>query len=1101
MKRSGAKAGIAATGGKRFQNGVLVGLRLVLLAVLAVCLALPAAAYGAMPLNDWRASAATVRQLAEYDVPLAYARTLQLQQTMPDDATTADRVRVLNLLARTHIYLGTSAEATRIAQDAYEMALRAGDRIGQAEADLNIALSSVNEGKINLLQVSAPRALAVLEGVDRPDLLCEALLRMAMMYHRMGQLEDSVAMTMKTMEIARASKQPLAMTYAHQGLSMGMGLSERFKEANEHMLLMRAQAKAAGSRMLEGYALLGIGAMVGKQGRSEEGEKSIREAIAMFRAAGAPFGVSHAQYTLADLYRTQGRHADALPLFGEVIANYDRFSNIIGLWYTLNARSESYLKLGNQAAALADAQRAYEYAKRINLASSKSESAQRVAAIYAAMGDHRKAYELSAEGASDMASATRKQGNERMLEVAQRYETESKRREIMELTRRNEQQLTELRQRELQHLWLWTVLGGAIVVLGVTAVFLMRLRRSHATIRALNASLEQRVQVRTSELRQQTRYLRTLIDTLPWWVWLKDTHSRYLAVNQAAADTCGMSADELVGKSDLDVRPREMAEAFRADDQAVMATRGRKTVEELQLLTNGESAWMETFKAPVVDEDGSVLGTVGFARNISERKAAEAAREAALAEAQRLARVRSDFLAQMSHELRTPLNGVLGYAQILRRDKTLSERQRAGIAVIQQSGEHLLTLINDILDLTKIEAGKLELACANVSLNPCLQGVAEIIRIKAEQKQLDFVCMIDPALPSLVVADEKRLRQVLLNLLANAVKFTERGYVELRVRFIPPERVRFEVADTGIGIAPDNRESIFRPFEQADHVQRRFGGTGLGLAITRQFVHLMGGDIHVDSQVGAGSTFWFELVLPPVAGDSLPHETEQVVRGYAGPRKTILVVDDVAGNRAVVVDLLGDLGFAMLEAVDGADAVQKTELLKPDLVLMDIVMPGMDGLEATRRLRALPCCSAVPIIAISANAFSQDEERYLAADVNAFLTKPVDHGKLLLQIASLLGLTLLYEAGPGPAADPYDGAAMVAPPRAQVETLFGLARLGNMQDILRWAAQLEAEGERYRPFCDRLRTLANGYQSRAILNFASAYLDRSEMSPNDDRQR
>jgi PAS domain S-box-containing protein len=1098
MNRSGDGPGIAATSGKRFQGGVLVGLLLALAALLAMCMALPAAAG---PLEDWRASAAELRKLAEYDVPLTHARVLQLQKTMPPDATAADRARLLNLQARTLIYLGSSAEATRIAQQAYELALGAGDRIGQAEADLNITLSSVNEGKINLLQVSAPRALAVLQGVDRPDLLCEAMLRMAMMYHRLGQLEDSVSMTMKTMEIARASKLPLPMTYAHQGLAMGMGLSERFKEANEHTLKMRAQANAAGSRMLEGYAMIGIGSAQSKQGNVEEGEKTLREAIALFRAAGAPFGVSHAQFTLADVYRYQDRHAEALPLLGEVIANYEKFGNIIGLWYALNTRSESHLKLHNQAAALADAERAHGYARQINLPASKSESAQRVAAIYAAMGEHRKAYELSAEGAAEMANATRKKGNERMLQVAQQYETESKRKEITELTRRNELQLAELRQRELQQRWLWTVLGASIVVLGVTAVFLVRLRRSHATIRTLNASLEQRVQVRTSELRQQTRYLRTLIDTLPWWVWLKDTHSRYLAVNQAAADTCGLSADELVGKSDLEVRPREMADAFRRDDQAVMATRCRKTVEELQLLTNGESTWMETFKAPVLDEDGSVLGTVGFARDISERKAAEAAREAALAEAQRLARVRSDFLAQMSHELRTPLNGVLGYAQILRRDKSLGERQRAGVTVIQQSGEHLLTLINDILDLAKIEAGKLELSCSTVSLKPCLQSIGEIIRIKAEQKQLDFVCKIDPSMPSMVHADEKRLRQVLLNLLANAVKFTERGFVELRVRYAAPDRFRFEVTDSGIGIAPGGKEAIFEPFEQADHVQRRFGGTGLGLAITRQFVHLMGGDIRVDSEVGKGSTFWFELSLPLVQGDARPHEAEQVVTGYAGPRKTILVVDDVAGNRSVAVDLLGQLGFAMLEAVDGLDAIRQTELLKPDLVLMDIVMPGMDGLEATRRLRAIPACSAVPIIAISASAFSQDEERYMASDVNAFLPKPVDHGRLLVCIAKLLQLQLVYEAPAGPEGEPGEAPAIVAPPKAQIDVLFGLARLGNMQDILRWAGELELLDGRYRPFSERLRVLANGYQSRAILNFVSAYVGTSEMQSNDDSRR
>jgi PAS domain S-box-containing protein len=615
-------------------------------------------------------------------------------------------------------------------------------------------------------------------------------------------------------------------------------------------------------------------------------------------------------------------------------------------------------------------------------------------------------------------------------------------------------------------------------------VMLAELRNSFET-------LEQRVQARTAEVRQRTRYLRTLIDMLPWWAWLKDTNSNYLAANQATAEACGRTADEMVGKSDLEFWPRELAEAYRADDREVMTSRQRKTVEEPFADLKG-TVWIETYKAPVLDEDGTVLGTVGVARNISDRKAVEAAREAALAEAERLARLRSEFLAQMSHELRTPLNSILGYAQILRQDRTLGERQAAGMRVIQQSGEHLLALIDDVLDFAKIEAGRLQLSRSEVALHEFLRGIADTIRVKAEQKQLEFRLEMAAGLPGGIWVDEKRLRQVLLNLLDNAVKFTDRGRVTLRVSAVAPGRLGFEVEDTGTGIREDQLEIVFRPFEQVGDRRRRTGGTGLGLPISRQFVRLMGSDIQVESRVGEGSVFRFEVDAPVVdaAGAGAGHP-ESVVTGYSGPRKRVLVVDDIAENRAVLVEMLGHLGFEVVEAMDGRDGVARAESLRPDLVLMDIVMPDLDGLQAIRRIRQLAETRAVAIIAVSASASSGDEERCLREGANAFLPKPVDRGRLLALISRLLKLEWVLESS-GATADSAGepSGPRLVPPVEELEQLHRLARAGNMRDILLWAAELAGRDERYRPFCDHLRRLAHGYQSKAILSFVEQYRNR-----------
>jgi signal transduction histidine kinase len=391
---------------------------------------------------------------------------------------------------------------------------------------------------------------------------------------------------------------------------------------------------------------------------------------------------------------------------------------------------------------------------------------------------------------------------------------------------------------------------------------------------------------------------------------------------------------------------------------------------------------------------------------------AHAEAQAAKLRAEVANRAKSAFLANMSHDLRTPLNGILGFAQILQWDHSLTERQQLGVTAIRQSGEHLLTLINDILDVAKIEAGKTEMFPSDFPLDKFLQVITSIIRVKAEQKpELKFICDLAPDLPEAIRADERRLRQVLLNLLDNAVKFTDRGQVVLRVRFTAPTRLRIEVEDTGIGMSEEQVARLFQPFEQVGDAHRRSGGTGLGLVISRQFVRLMGGDIHVKSRLGAGNLFWFEIDVP-TGRWSAPEVplAERVVVGYRGPRKKVLVVDDVAENRAVLVEALSRLGFEVAQAAGGYDGLAQAQAAPPDLVLLDIVMPDIGGIEVIERLRRLPAFDATPIVAVSASATPDTESRTIAAGANAFLSKPVDVKALLRCTGSLLNLSWVEAA-------------------------------------------------------------------------------------------
>jgi signal transduction histidine kinase/DNA-binding NarL/FixJ family response regulator len=491
-----------------------------------------------------------------------------------------------------------------------------------------------------------------------------------------------------------------------------------------------------------------------------------------------------------------------------------------------------------------------------------------------------------------------------------------------------------------------------------------------------------------------------------------------------------------------------------------------------------------------------------------ERKEAAAARETALAEAVALARQRSQFLAQMSHELRTPLNAVIGYAQLLGRDRHgLTERQSSGLATIRESAQHLLTLINDILDLARVEAGKMVLHQAAVHLDSFLQVLADIMRVKAEEKGLAFSYQLAPGLPSAVTIDETRLRQVLLNLLGNAVKFTDSGQVSLRVlaasRAGAPEdhdgeagvRLRFEVADSGIGMSEQQLARIFQPFEQVAPTQRSAGGTGLGLAISQQLVHLMGGHIDVVSEPGKGSTFWFELDVPVATVGPVTAQPQDTLVGYEGERKRLLVVDDVPQNRAMMLDLLRDAGFVVAAAANGLECLALLDSFKPDLILMDVMMPVMDGNETTRQLRHLPGWGDIPIVAVTASASADDERKSRAAGASAFLAKPVDHDLLLRTVGRLLSLKWVTEQPARAAPDGNGEAGMTVPPADEIEVLWQLVQIGNMRRIREQAAHLRGLDPAYGPFAHRLDMLAQGYHSKQLVTFVARFRAENAVPP------
>lgn len=422
-----------------------------------------------------------------------------------------------------------------------------------------------------------------------------------------------------------------------------------------------------------------------------------------------------------------------------------------------------------------------------------------------------------------------------------------------------------------------------------------QLRYSQELLRNLNEELEIRVKERTFKLIESQQLLQLVIDTVPQCIFWKDQNLVYAGCNLKFAELVGFeSPEEIYGKTDLELlwSDRNAYLLLRSDHLVMELDFPELMTLEPQSLTCGAEVWLESHKVPLYDLGGDTIGVLGTFQDITKHKQSEESLkklnlklQQAIIKADAANQAKSDFLAHMSHELRTPLNGVLGYAQILLQNSQATDKEKKIFRTIEQCGSHLLTLINDILDLSKIEAGKMELLFSDFHLAQFLHDIVEICRISAEKKQIAFSFALPQTIPEIVNGDEKRLRQVLINLLGNAIKFTNQGEVTLSVTKIDQEcsienparsqiKLRFDVSDTGIGIEPTQLQKIFQAFEQVGDRQNQAKGTGLGLAITRELLELMSSQLMVSSELNVGSTFWFELSLAAVSPDNVAYEPE-----------------------------------------------------------------------------------------------------------------------------------------------------------------------------------------------------------------------------------
>ena len=661
------------------------------------------------------------------------------------------------------------------------------------------------------------------------------------------------------------------------------------------------------------------------------------------------------------------------------------------------------------------------------------------------------------------------------------------------------------------------------------------------------AEIEQRVAERTAELssevgerlrveealRKAEKKYRSIFENSIEGIFQTTPDGGYLSANPALARIYGYSSpsqlisdlDDIGGRLYVDPRRREEFMRFVQEQGAV------SDFESQVRRKDGTVIWISEKARAVQDEAGTVLYYEGAVEDITGRKlAAETLQKAhhelevrvaertfalaksnealqaeiverkrAEASAEAASRAKSTFLAHMSHEIRTPLNAILGYAQILQRNPGLTPEQRRAVETIATSGNHLFGLIDDVLDISKIEAGRMELQSGNFDLNSLIKRLEAMFQHRCQQKNVRLSVENLAPQPCRVHGDEGKLRQVLINLLGNAVKFTEQGEVRLRVALSEDGRCLFEVQDTGIGISEEEQADVLQPFHQGAAGARR-GGTGLGLTISKRQVELMGGELQFTSQVGKGTRFHFTLPLPEAEGGfSSPHTWERGhLRLAPGSHVSALVVDDIQENREVLAGMLKALGCRVAVAENGARAIELARSEQPDIIFMDIWMPGMNGIEVTQRILS-EHGEAIKIVAHSASAFDHEQQRYLDAGFDDFFAKPFRCERLIDCLKNLLHAQFEPDETGAPADLPPvpDDFALPEELAARLKVAAELYSITEMKSCLGEIAQLGPGGQR---FADHLLRMAENYDMDSILRYLDGAQNEQALSNHDQHQ-
>jgi PAS domain S-box-containing protein len=585
-------------------------------------------------------------------------------------------------------------------------------------------------------------------------------------------------------------------------------------------------------------------------------------------------------------------------------------------------------------------------------------------------------------------------------------------------------------------------------------------------------------------VRDQQFYTRSLIESNIDALITTDPRGIITDVNKQMEALTGCTRDELIGAP--------FKEYFTDPERAeagikLVLGEGKVTDYELTACARDGKETVVSYNATTFhDRDRKLQGVFAAARDVTERKRYERS-------LQQANRAKSVFLANMSHEIRTPMNAILGFSQLMLRDQDLTPRQSQYLETINRSGEHLLALINDILEMSKIEAGRTTLNLSTFDLPALFKDLEMMFRVRTNEKKLSFSVEILGVAPQYIVSDINKLRQILINVLGNAVKFTEEGGIGVRLRVDRQDAaapcLRIEVEDTGPGISADELDKLFRHFEQTKTGQQAGTGTGLGLAISREFIRLMGGDITVTSRVGMGSVF--VINLPFKVGDAQAvhanDDSERVLKLKPGqPERRVLIADDIDDNRQLLAQLLAPVGFEVRLVTNGAEAVQEFERWQPHLILMDFRMPVMDGHEAIRRIRAIEGGQGAKIIAVTASAMDDNRQALMDIGADDFIGKPFREAELFQKIRAHLGVDYVYAERPAAATGgvcELTSESLSGLPTELTAAMREAVLTADLDKLLAEIQKVEAPDPR---MAEELKRLAEAFEYQKLLDLLSA---------------
>lgn len=624
-------------------------------------------------------------------------------------------------------------------------------------------------------------------------------------------------------------------------------------------------------------------------------------------------------------------------------------------------------------------------------------------------------------------------------------------------------------------------------------------------------------------LKKNLSLLQTIINATPDIIFVKDSQGVYQWANQALASTFDKDLTEIIGKKDRDLFPDNLSAKIEADDRKILESKTISTYEETIDLGDRQINYLTT-KTVYYDDDGEALGIVGIARDINDFKEAQAVlhqanleleerveqRTAELARSKEVAedanQAKSVFIANMSHELRTPLNSILGFAQILLNHPDFNHEGQNQVKTIYQSGKHLLTLINDILHLAKIEAGKLELKPRNINFSNFIERLLAIIQVSAEQKNLKLDYQALSKLPAVIAVDETRLRQVLLNLLSNAVKFTPKGSVTLKIGYVKDFEscggditftresealIRFQIEDTGVGIEESKLKDIFLPFQQSLSYRANSEGTGLGLTISQDIIKEMGSKIQVSS-TSDGSVFWFDLLLAIQEESNLQSQSiltdSELPIGYDGPSTGILIIDHNQTSRKLLIDLFTSLEFEIWDASSGESGIKLAQEHQPQIVIFDSDLPGIKSQEIGLQIK-----QQNPKLDLLISTSTSTSSTASAASSDAFLTKPINLKKMLELLATHTEIKWRYPEQPSVPKRKDNILAidkdLDVPSIESLNLFLDLIKQGNIWELQQQARQLKSDEPNYKQFSDFILKLADNFQLKKLRQFIQSAID------------